>query len=627
MATEDEKQYLRRVETEPQKFEVLTEGNLELPMTDSELLSVISKRVKASEQYYETKLDLKKRRAKNTDYWRGKQLDTKLLYDWQVPYIDNVIYRDVETAIPIVVSKLPDIIVSAASEDPIKRKRADGLQKVLDYKIKNHEMRSVLRRASRHSFLDFITIVKARWDRVRQTYIFEAVHPDKITLDHTGRVPDFGLSSSGFDFIAEWLEEPLKVITAKFPKAKDKLWKRFDIKQGRESQLANKIRYQEIWFTWYDDTGVPFEGVAWRFEDIILEKMKNPYWDYEGEETEAGTNPITGETVYENRQFNHFDRPYKPYIIRNYQHSGLDGPMDDTTPVEQSIPLQDVINKRGRQITELADKANPKKVFSDTFITKEDAARVTDDPTEHIWGSGNVNEGFAVIPGIAPNPTLYNDLLQNRAELDNIMGTQQTVRGERTADESGVARQIAREGSLGRLDDFVATVIEPITQEIAEWSVQMLKVFGTKTTFIEVLGSTGEKEFLEFDRDAIDDGVNISVRASTVDKTERRSIATQLAASGNIDPLSLYEDLGAKDPKERARRIMAMKDPTGATYMQLILNDPEGADTAMDNVAAANAAESGTATGASPESSLPAGPEAPLPSDQLIEQGGQSDAI
>src|SRR4030065_662679 len=80
------------------------------------------------------------------------------------------------------------------------------------------------------------------------------------------------------------LEEPLKVITAKFPKAKEKLWARFDIKQGRESQLANKIRYQEIWFTWYDNEGVPFEGVCWRFEDIILEKMKNPYWDYEGED-------------------------------------------------------------------------------------------------------------------------------------------------------------------------------------------------------------------------------------------------------------------------------------------------------------------------------------------------------
>lgn len=623
----EEKQYSRTLGEEAPKFDVLNEGVLSLPMSDSELLSVIAKRVKASEAYYDSKLNLRERRAKNTDYWRGKQLDTKMLYDWQVPYIDNVIYRDVETAIPIVVSKLPDIIVSAAADDPIKRKRAEGLQKVLDYKIKAHEMRSVLRRASRHSFLDFITIVKVRWDRIRQTYVFEAVHPDKIILDHTGRVPDFGLSSSGFDFIAEWLEEPLKVITAKFPKAKEKLWKRFDIKRGTESQLANKIRYQEIWFTWYDQEGVPFEGVAWRFEDIILEKMKNPYWDYEGEEQEVGTNPVTGESVYENRQFNHFDRPYKPYIIRNYQHSGLDGPMDDTTPVEQSIPLQDVINKRGRQITELADKANPKKVFSDSFITKEDAARVTDDPTEHIWGSGNVNEGFTIIPGIAPNPTLFNDLVQNRTELDNIMGTQQTVRGERTADESGVARQIAREGSLGRLDDFVATVIEPITQEIAEWSIQMLKVFGTKTSFVEVLGSTGEKEFLEFDRDAIDDGINISVKASSVDKTERRAVATQLASSGNIDPLSLFEDLGALNPKERARRIMAMKDPTGATYMQLILEDPEAANTTMNNVAGANAAEQGIAPGGVPESSMPAGPEAPLPSDQAAAQGGQSDPI
>src|SRR5574338_1122013 len=125
--TEEERQYTRTIETEENKFQVLSEGNLTLPMSDSEFLSVLPKKIRASENYFDEKLNLSKRRTKNTDYWRGKQLDTKLLYDWQVPYIDNVIYRDVETAIPVVVSKIPDIIASAGSEDPIKRKRAENL--------------------------------------------------------------------------------------------------------------------------------------------------------------------------------------------------------------------------------------------------------------------------------------------------------------------------------------------------------------------------------------------------------------------------------------------------------------------------------------------------------------------
>ena len=583
-SSENESLRHEEIEEKPQ-FETLSHGVLELDIPENVLLDT---KQRESEDFFNNKLNLDKRRKKNNDYWRGKQIDYGMFHKWQVPYVDNVIYRDVETIIPIAVSKVPDIIASPASEDPEKIKRAKALQSVLDFKVKQRHVRQVLRKATRHSLLDFIFIIKARWDKLKQTFVFEAVQPNKVILDHTAMRTDFGMSSEAFDYIGEWIEEPLKVVISKFPNKKQEILDRTagGIKQENARQMANKIRYQEIWFTWHDEDGTPIEGLLWRYKDLILDKMLNPYWDYEGKEKPVAVDPITGIPVTELVRFNHFPVPMKPYIIMNYQYTGVSGPIDDTTPVEQALPLQDVVNKRGRQITELADKANPKKIISADFISKEDAVDITDDPGETIVGEGSVRDGFTHVPGIPPNPVLFQDLVSNRLEIDNMIGAHATTRGERVPEESGIARQITREGDFGRIDDMVLSLIEPATDEMANWMVHFMKVFGTEEHFTQVLGEAGKTEFVEFDRDSIDDGINITVKASTVDKTERRATATQLASAGSIDPLSLFEDLDAKNPIERAKRMIAFNsDPSGATYMQLILGDQQGAETLQNNLA------------------------------------------
>src|SRR4030042_1364711 len=455
---DDNPENLRGGHDKENTFDVVSSGVLSLDIPDIELNRVLDMKIRESEKYYDTQLNLTARRKMNNDYWQGKQIDKKMLYDWQVPYTDNVIYRNVETIIPIAVSRVPEIYCLPGNDEPTKIQHAEDTQKVLNYKIKSRYIRDVLRTAGRNCLLDLIFIVKARWDRNAQKPVFEPVKASKVILDHTAIPGSFGMSSEAFDFIGEWLEEPLKVVIAKFPSKKEELFARVGDKgnkYGTERQLANKIRYQEIWFTWYDDKGFPMEGVCWRYKDLILDRIKNPYWAWEGQEQPTGeVNPFTGEAIMETRQFNHFDRPIKPYIIRNYQNIGNSGPIDPTSQVEQVISLQDVINKRGRQITELAERANPKKVFSNAFLTKEQASDVTDDPGESIVGDGPVGEGFTYVPGVPPNPTLYQDLLANRLEADNILGAHSTTRGERSTDESGVARQITREGDFGRIDDF-----------------------------------------------------------------------------------------------------------------------------------------------------------------------------
>ena len=174
-------------------------------------------------------------------------------------------------------------------------------------------------------------------------------------------------------------------------------------------KLANSIyTYKEVWFTQIDDDGET-ECVAWYMDDLLLDKKKNPNFLYD----EDGVK-IT----------NYLDRAEKPYIIFNFMNDGKHV-IDQTTPFEQAIPLQDILNKRGRQIVENADTANAILVLKSGAITSDEAEilllNVTEsDPLSNAYGS--------IEPHLLPNYVL-NDKQDVKNAIHEIMGTPAQFRG------------------------------------------------------------------------------------------------------------------------------------------------------------------------------------------------------
>ncbi len=547
---------------------------LEFPMTDSAFKTFVRGMEDKAKTFWNSEFNLKARQEKMRNYWAGKQLEGVRLYNWQTPYIDNMIFRNTETLISNALSRLPDIITIPANiKDQNSKDLATLLQDSLKIRLTSNEMRHKLRMSSRHLFSHLFGCIKYRWDKTigkNGDFIFEWVHPDDLLLDHVTYL------DGNPRFIVHFLEHTVKQLQAQFPSKKDELWEKFHIKLGTENQLNTVVRYKEIWFTWYKDDGTPMEGVGWMYEnDLVLGKMKNPNWDYEGEDRQTGemiTNPETGvqELGSEKYYYNHLDKQEKPFIILNFLNMGKHL-IDETSLIEQNIYTQDNINKRGRQITDAAATANGKWAFSSDYITKKEAEKVTDDPGEHLWGKGRIADGVFRFKAEGPSEALFVAQRDDRQIVDDAFGTHATLRGKKETDVATTSSML-REGDFTRIDDFVEEVFVRAMDRAANASVHMMKVNYTEVHYTKDSGKDGEFINIEMSQDKIEDGVVVKVKASTSDKRVQRAEAIELAKARMIDPLSLYEKTDEPNPKEMTKRLILFSTNPPA-YLQEVVGE------------------------------------------------------
>lgn len=544
---------------------VLETEVLGLPIEDVDLLSVIDQKIKATETHYRNELKLFERRKENEDFWLGNHFDEKKLdLSWQVPYKDNIIWQDTETRISLASGRMPDLIFAGPDDEPETVESVKRTEEAVKAKIDTDVVKRIVKDGLRHNHLYRQAAIKIRWDRNRANglgdFVFELVHPDKLGVDHTATIPHDGFTADNMELIYEWIEEPIGIILAKFPKKRDQLLRYFSSSGNINRLMVSKVRYRECHFTWYDQQGKIYEGTCWVYRDLVLDKIRTPYFDWEGYDTKAVDQ--FGRSIVEKKYRNHFERPRKPYIFFSYQNLGK-GPLDDTTAVEQGIPIQKTINKRGRQITEISDRAVPKVVTSGQYITKEQARRISSDPNEILWleSGDDMRQAVTYIPGQPPNAILYQDQIGNRSQIDAKFATSSTTRGQTQTQESGISKQITREGDLTIADDIVDVVVERVVGELANWAVQMMKVMYREPRAIRRTSTEGELTHNdpEFSRDVIPDDMAIKVKASSTDKQTRRAMATDLAGVQAIDPYTMFEDLDVPNPKERTKRLILFK--------------------------------------------------------------------
>lgn len=540
---------------------------LTLPIDDADLIAVINDKVSESlKKMKELRID--ERRKLNRDFWKGNQLDvSKLDLRYQVPYIDNIIYDDLETRVALAAGRMPDIITTPAKGDDEKAiSNAKDVGDFLSDRINSSMTKRLLKDALRNYHLDFNAVIKVRWDEHKGEngdFIFELVRANRIGFDHTATIPHDGFTADNLDLIYEWIEEPLAVVLNKYPTAKPKIIEAIGGNQAMNSKkLATKIRYKECWFRWYTDKGELMYGKVCLYGSVVMHKEKNPYWDWQG--TTDVKADDTGQYQSNKIYRNYFDQPRMPYILLTYQNLG-DSVYDDTTPVEQAVPIQRISNKRGAQITELADRVAPRYAFLGSVMTKEEARRVDPkDPTESIWldaagPDADIRKTMVATQSSPPPPILYQDQVGLRARIDSKFNTHGTTRGEVQTQESGVSKQITREGDLTIADDMSDIVVERVVYEMACWGIQMGKLFYDKPHKVKFGGKDGQIVDKEITQDVFEDGMTVEVKASSVDKQTRRSDAMQLVANQSIDPQTLFEDLDVDNPKERTRRLIAFQ--------------------------------------------------------------------
>lgn len=557
----------------------------QLPLSDADLYSLIQQKRQAARDFRDSTVKWDERRARNRDYWRGRHYSQDSGMPDNSYYsdaIDPLIYEDSEQRFTLASQRMPDIIVTSHDDNNMAMESANVTEQFLRKKVSNKVTQRMLKNGLRHHHISFTAAIKCVWNPQLASgngdFTYYLVNPSRLILDPTAVYPDDGYTADNMEFIGEILEEPVEMIYSKFPDKAAQLKQMIELSVINGLGRPSKLKYEEWWMRYYKN-GQTYEGTCWLYQTLILGQQRNPYYDWDGYKVhkpkiESGGNYKTTSTLdSEMRFYNYFEIPRKPYIFLTYQNLG-ESPYDDTTPLEQAIPLQRLTNRTQRQIVEISANAVPKKVFGN-LITKEDARRISNDPDESIWlDAPDVTKAMTWIQATPPSPELFNLLDRTEQRVDGIFNTHGPIKGQQSqTDESGIAKQITREGDLTVSDDLVDIVVERVVFEMAGWAMQMAKMFYDEPHFMKLTGANGTVMSRELTKKDFRDGLEVDVKANSVDSATNRADALNMMSRKATDPLTAFEDMDKSNPKERVKRWIAFMN--GAqdgyqTYMKEI---------------------------------------------------------
>lgn len=507
--------------------------DLQLDADDDKLIIAINN---AMGESVELKGTMDKVGRSNKSIWQyGTEIDFSKWHPKRSRVINNRIFVDIETAIPIITAEPPEPEIIASFENDnndTKNTLKKGL--IIAYDIK-YRMQGLIQKLVRSWYLNRIGVLKYKWDEKKGFKTFK-VAPRRIGFDSNAT------SYDDLEYIWETVESTLEEMIKKFPKKKDEIIKQANVKNDRA-----KLSYTEFW-------GGNGEWYACRFKDIILEKKKNPNYDWEDEDN------------------NIFDSPQFPYLLFNVFNLEEDNSVyDDTSLIEQAKPLQDGVNQLEQQIIDLNEGQKRVWVISGEAVSQKTAQELinkTGDLMLFLDKKAPANSVTQVQSG-KPDASLFNNLNHLLNEIDNVIGMHSTTRGERSSQETLGGRQLLKGSDLGRLDLIVKN-IEKVIQDWYTAYLQMLKVYSDES---EVLRDTNET--IELKPDEIPADILVLVKKGStlpIDPVSRAQMARELAGGNKIDPATLFEEMGYSKVDERVSSLYEWLSLTGQIDPQAVAN-------------------------------------------------------
>ncbi len=583
---------------------------LQVNIDDARLLNYLNALEKSANDHWDAAgpkgMNLKERRKQNIKYLFGKQLLGRDLKDYESEFLDNLIYEYEAILKSLAVSKLPDIIVSSGGANVTEQKKltAELLTKANENRMLDRKFKKALGILFKHLPVYLIAVYKYYWDPSKNRigdFIEEVINPENIVLDHTATEADPQKNT----FIIHYIEKSAKHWIKRFPKKKQEILnfvksKHLDMANDSSKTdwlLAQKIKAAEFWFDWSEEipTDNPEEpqfeekiGVAWKIEkDLCLGSSWNPNWDYEGHDSVTiDGQPVppeimeqivlTGQTPpgFESKKVynNYFESPRKPFIFMSFDQF-LRSAIDETSRIEQTIPLQKSMDNVERQVDHMIDKHKGKHVWSkDSGMDKKALKKLDmDNPNSDVLVSGVPSNVHSFIQPAMPPQEMFVHIRNRRDRIFAKAGAHGATRGEITTDVA-TTNQISREADFTRSDDLVDETILHVATEIAEARLHMMKLRYTPEHWQKLLGlEEGKYLELRLDNDSIDDGMEVTVSASTVDKLRAERNAQGMANLKFIDPLNFYKDMNIPNPEERAEMLYLFNTNPALWYEKFVL--------------------------------------------------------
>lgn len=512
----------------------------------------------------------------------------------------NRIFTNMEAVINSLIAQQPGLNILPSREGDDAQDFARKMESFMQKKFLDLNTKETARKGLRNLYFGRLIVIKAFWNPAIDDFDFRAVDPRKV------RFGKYSTKEQESEFAIEEIDDNLCAVIERFPEKKDLLMKKYGIKSDEELYVKNPdVTYKESWIQSY---------VIFSLDNIELGCIKNPYWDWDGilvtekekaelENIEEGALDVESRRSklqdikldqdnrkmavasaadgegeeYESEEmasgsdemkayyFNYFDEPRKPYIFATV-FNNENSPIGRTDMITLSASLQQGIDRRKMDIDENCELANGIIKVDAEVMGKSDAQRIRFETKGVIWGKGVVNGVQRETGGSLPQ-MVFDDMVDSRSEIDNIMAATSAFRGERQGQETKAGRLALIQQSFLRLNEMVQ-VVDYIYYEMFAWAMQLSKTRYTEYHYAKWMGKEGARDMIEVIQDDFENGTEIKVIAGKtlpVDNEFKFEQAQNDVAQGYISPIDYLEIAKYDNARELAQNaVLFQQNPMEA---------------------------------------------------------------
>lgn len=520
------------------------EDVLELPISDEELLDLKEQYENRHNAYFPK---VKTRQIRNKVYLKGKQRNWNTQEDRVVP--KNLLFEATATFVPAALAENPEPVVFSDNTDEGKAASND-LKTMLQYHSIQLGFRQKLALLIWQWSEYFVGAVKYGWEPLIDPVTgedmgdvtIEVRKPQNLVLDPDGYVDEFG------DFqgwVGDRIEKPAKWFIDKFPK--EETYIRLKV----NDKLGTLITATEWWTDEFSFT---------TFQDVVLDKHKNQFFNYE-----EGLP-------------NHFAKPKKPFTFFSV-FSLQEEPYDFTNLIEQNIPNQDRINDRDEQISKNLASGNNSIAISGVSFNVENADQVVQSFYEEGFifvPDGNMN-GVKRIPASELPAGIMEAQESDMNSLRSIYGTSGLIPSN-NPDEAVRNNILDTEHDSSRIGGGVGDRLEITASSMFNYLAQLYCVFYDLPHFGAVMGNAAAVEYTQLTAQNMQRKFVVTVAPNSMqpkDETAQASQAMQLAQEGFMDPINLFKALNDSDPINTAKMVTLFRTNPQA-YLQTFFPEQAG---------------------------------------------------
>jgi len=564
-------------------------------LKDGQLAKLIEQRWASSDTVWQI--------IKSTYEINTKAYENKSAYIDKIPanvakVLSNRIFPNMEAVINSVIANPPGINFIPGRKGEESQNLAREMEGFFRKKYRDIGVKETMRMALRNLYFSRLLVIKPFWNAKINDFDACSIDPRDI------RVGKFSRKEEESEFAIEEVKDNLCSLITRFPKKTKEILEKsgFNEEEINDAYIMNpEVKYKECWIGDY---------VIFKYDNIILDRMRNPYWDWDGilitDEEEQQINDSYGEDrralftqikldqqnrqmatlpspevetdapqtvegeippneghsepqTYKAYNFNYFNQPRKPYIyatILNNENS----PIGRTDFITLALPLQLSIDSRKQDIGKNCELVNGIIKVDSEVMGKADAQSLAFEAKGIIWGKGVV-QGVARETGTPLPQMVFDDMLDSRSEIDNIMAASSAFRGEREGQETKAGRLALIQQSFLRLNELVQ-VVDFVSGELFAWFYQLSKTRYTEYHYAKWIGKEDAVKTTTLIQDDFETGSEIQVipgKTLPVDSEFRFERAQKDMEQGIISPIDYMEEAGYTNPKDLAKNAQVYK--------------------------------------------------------------------